>query len=68
MAGADPPLTERQLEVLRLAAAGEGVPDIAARLNLSPGTIRNYLTSVTAKLNARTRMDAVRIAADAGWL
>ncbi|MGW6983379.1 response regulator transcription factor [Streptomyces sp. NPDC054932] len=63
-----PPLTERQLEVLRLAAAGEGVSDIAARLNLSPGTIRNYLTSVTTKLNARTRMDAVRIAADAGWL
>ncbi|MGW5674987.1 response regulator transcription factor [Streptomyces sp. NPDC003860] len=63
-----PPLTERQLEILRLAAAGDGVPEIAARLHLSPGTVRNYLSSVTTKLNARTRMDAVRIAADAGWL
>lgn len=63
-----PPLTERELEVLRLAAAGEDVPDIAARLHLSPGTVRNYLTTVAAKLNARTRVDAVRIAVDAGWL
>ncbi|MFI7015955.1 DNA-binding response regulator [Streptomyces sp. NPDC050164] len=63
-----PPLTDREMEVLRLAAGGEGVADIAARLHLSPGTIRNYLTTVATKLNARTRVDAVRIAVDAGWL
>ncbi|MFI6490867.1 DNA-binding response regulator [Streptomyces sp. NPDC050564] len=63
-----PPLTERELEVLRFVATGEAVPAIAARLNLSPGTVRNYLTTVESKLNARTRVDAVRIATDAGWL
>ncbi|MFJ6614091.1 DNA-binding response regulator [Streptomyces sp. NPDC091289] len=63
-----PPLTDREMEVLRLAAGGEGVTDIAARLHLSPGTIRNYLTTVATKLNARTRVDAVRIALNAGWL
>ncbi|MEU9987617.1 response regulator transcription factor [Streptomyces sp. NPDC048045] len=63
-----PPLTERELEVLRFVATGETVPAIAARLNLSPGTVRNYLTTVESKLHARTRVDAVRIAADAGWL
>ncbi|MFE5889262.1 response regulator transcription factor [Streptomyces sp. NPDC002285] len=63
-----PPLTDREMEVLRLAAEGEGVTEIAARLHLSPGTIRNYLTTVATKLNARTRVDAVRIAVDAGWL
>ncbi|MFG2652908.1 DNA-binding response regulator [Streptomyces sp. NPDC048436] len=63
-----PPLTERELEVLRLVATGSAVPDIAAQLHLSPGTIRNYLTTAESKLNARTRVDAVRIAVDAGWL
>ncbi|MFF6994331.1 DNA-binding response regulator [Streptomyces sp. NPDC008313] len=63
-----PPLTERELEVLRLIATGEAVPAIATRLHLSPGTVRNYLTTVESKLHARTRVDAVRIATDAGWL
>jgi two-component system, NarL family, response regulator DesR len=62
------PLTTRELEVLRLAAGGTDVGDIAARLYLSVGTVRNYLTAVATKLNARNRVDAVRIASDAGWL
>ncbi|WP_347568502.1 response regulator transcription factor [Streptomyces sp. 891-h] len=62
------PLTARELDVLRRAATGEDVLDIAAELHLSPGTIRNYLTNVTRKLNARTRVDAVRIAECSGWL
>jgi two-component system, NarL family, response regulator DesR len=62
------PLTERELEVLRLAAVGANATDIAARLYLSAGTVRNYLTTIAAKLNARNRVDAVRIASDAGWL
>jgi two-component system, NarL family, response regulator DesR len=62
------PLTARELEVLRLCSDGHGVTDIAARLFLTHGTVRNYLTSATTKLNARNRIDALRIASDAGWL
>lgn len=62
------PLTGRELEVLRLAARGSDAQDIAIRLHLSTGTVRNYLTSVAMKLNARNRVDAVRIASSAGWL
>ncbi len=62
------PLTERELEVLRLAADGTDAPDIARLLSLSSGTVRNYLTAVVAKLDARNRVDAIRIALDAGWL
>jgi two-component system response regulator DesR len=64
----DCPLTHRELDVLTAAARGADVQDIAATLFLSPGTVRNYLTSAVAKLNARNRLDAVRIANDAGWL
>ena len=62
------PLTPRDLEVLRLAAEGEDVGQIAARLFLASGTVRNYLTNIVAKLNARNRVDAVRIARESGWL
>lgn len=65
---ADNPLTPRETDVLRLAAEGAEAPEIAARLHLSAGTVRNYLTAVVAKLNARNRTDAARIARDAGWL
>ncbi|WP_035847289.1 response regulator transcription factor [Kitasatospora azatica] len=63
-----PVLTSREIEVLRLAAQGEEAAQIAARLYLSPGTVRNYLTTVVSKLNARNRVDAIRIAREAGWL
>ncbi|MFE9119637.1 response regulator [Streptomyces sp. NPDC007172] len=62
------PLAPRELEVLRLAAAGEGTAAIARRLFLSPGTVRNYLNSAVVKLGARNRMDAVRIARESGWI
>ncbi len=62
------PLTARELEVLRLCSDGQGVTDIAAQLLLTHGTVRNYLNSATTKLNARNRIDALRIASDAGWL
>ncbi|RSN70710.1 MULTISPECIES: response regulator transcription factor [Actinomadura] len=65
---ADNPLTPRETDVLRLAAEGAEAPEIAARLHLSAGTVRNYLTAVVAKLNARNRTDAARIAREAGWL
>lgn len=61
------PLTERELDVLRLAADGTDAPEIAAELSLSPGTVRNYLTAAIGKLNARNRVDAIRIAESSGW-
>ncbi|MEV2249826.1 response regulator [Streptomyces sp. NPDC054855] len=65
---ADSPLTSRETEVLRLASQGSDASEIAKRLRLSVGTVRNYLTTVVTKLNARNRVDAIRIANDSGWL
>lgn len=62
------PLKPRELEVLRGFADGEDLEEIARRLFLSVGTVRNYLTGIVSRLNARNRLHAVRIARDAGWL
>ncbi|MER6423337.1 response regulator transcription factor [Streptomyces sp. NPDC001137] len=62
------PLTARETDVLRHAASGAEPVEIAQRMNLSVGTVRNYLTSAVTRLNARNRLDAVRIADQAGWL
>jgi len=64
----DCPLTAREIEVLRLAAGGADAMEIAARLYLSVGTVRNYLTTIVTKLNARNRVDAIRIAQEVGWV
>lgn len=61
-------LSTRELEVLGLAAEGESVADIAHRLYLSGGTVRNYLSAVITKTGARNRLDAIRIARKDGWL
>jgi two-component system response regulator DesR len=61
-------LSTRELEVLGLAAEGESVDDIAKRLYLSGGTVRNYLSAVIFKTGARNRIDAIRIVRKAGWL
>lgn len=61
-------LTQRELEVLRRAAQGESVREIASRLCLSDGTVRNYLSKIIGKLGARNRIDAIRIVRDSGWL
>ncbi len=62
------PMTERERAVLRLAAEGRSNKEIAATLQLSPGTVRNYLSEVSAKLDASNRLEAGRIARDMGWL
>lgn len=62
------PLTHREHEVLELTAEGATVAEIANRLSLSVGTVRNYLSAIISKLGARNRIDAVRIARDAGWI
>jgi two-component system response regulator DesR len=62
------PLTARELDVLRAAEAGVPVPMMARRLHLSPGTVRNHLTAIAAKLNVPGRAEAVATARDHGWL
>lgn len=62
------PFTPREQLVLRLAAGGATGPEIAKRLSLSPGTVRNYLSNTMNKTGVRTRIDAIRIATESGWL
>jgi len=62
------PLTDRERQVLRLAAEGLTGTKIAKRLFLSEGTVRNYLSSASSKLNATNRIEAARIAREKGWL
>ena len=60
--GTADPLTERERQTLRLAADGATSGDIAAKLNLSEGTVRNYLSEAINKLGASNRIEAARIA------
>ncbi|HEX7708493.1 MAG TPA: response regulator transcription factor [Thermoanaerobaculia bacterium] len=62
------PLTERERQVLRLAGEGQTSAAIASRLNLSEGTVRNYLSDAISKTGAGNRIEAARIAHDKGWL
>ncbi|MEV4068439.1 response regulator transcription factor [Nonomuraea fuscirosea] len=62
------PLTQREAEVLRVAAGEATVADIARRLFLTEGTVRNYLSAAIGKTGARNRAEAVRVAESRGWL
>jgi two-component system response regulator DesR len=62
------PLTDRERQVLRLAGEGMQSGDIAAELNLSEGTVRNYLSEAISKMGASNRVEASRIARTKGWL
>ena len=62
------PLTDRERQVLRLAADGQSGAEIAAGLELSEGTVRNYLSEAINKIGAKNRVDAARIARGKGWL
>ncbi|WP_052852607.1 response regulator transcription factor [Streptomyces avicenniae] len=64
----DSPLTDRETELLGLAADGAPIAEIAARASLAPGTVRNYLSAAAAKLGAENRHAAARTARDRGWL
>jgi two-component system, NarL family, response regulator DesR len=68
LAQGDSPLTGREGEVLAAAASHDAIADIAARLHLSPGTVRNHLSAAIQKLGARNRGEAVQIAEQKGWL
>jgi two-component system response regulator DesR len=66
--GSEDPLSERERQVLRLAGEGRSGADIAKHLSLSEGTVRNYLSEAISKLNAGNRVEAFRLAREAGWL
>ena len=66
--GEPDPLTDREREVLRLASEGASGKDIAKRLGISRGTVRNYLSEAMDKLGGINRVDAARIARAKGWL
>jgi two-component system, NarL family, response regulator DesR len=65
---AESPLTDREVDVLRLAAQGASSAEIAGHLFLSVRTVRNHISRIIGKMEARNRVDAIRIADDAGWL
>jgi len=62
------PLTDRERQVLRLAAEGLTTADVAATLSLSEGTVRNYLSEAIGKLGAKNRVEAANLARARGWL
>jgi two-component system response regulator DesR len=66
--GGQDPLSERERQVLRLAGEGRSSADIARQVHLSEGTVRNYLSEAISKLGAGNRVEAYRLARDAGWL
>lgn len=66
-AGQDP-LSDRERQVLRLAGEGKSSSEIARMVHLSDGTVRNYLSEAISKLNAGNRIEAYRMAREAGWL
>jgi two-component system response regulator DesR len=62
------PLTPRETDVLRLAAAGAPTAEIARQLCLTTGTVRNHISAIITKAGARNRVDVIRIAGRCGWL
>jgi len=61
------PLSARELDVLSVAASGVPSAEVAERLHLTAGTVRNYISVILRKTGARNRLEAVRLAEDAGW-
>lgn len=62
------PLTSREREILKLAGEGQAAGEIAATLHLSYGTVRNYISEILNKLEVKSRIEAVRLAEDKGWI
>ena len=64
----DNPLTDRERDVLFASADGATIGDVASKLYLSEGTVRNYLSTAIKKLGTRNRVEAARLAERKGWL
>ena len=62
------PLSNQEILVLQAAARGLSSKEIAQKLYLSNGTVRNYMSSILTKLAAENRLEAVRIAQENGWI
>jgi two-component system response regulator DesR len=62
------PLTPREREILSMSASGSTAGELARTLHLSEGTVRNHLSLAMQKLHARTRLEAIRLAQEKGWL
>ena len=62
------PLSDRERQALRLAGEGLSAGEIAQKLNLSHGTVRNYLSEAIGKLGVGNRIEAYRLARQKGWL
>jgi two-component system response regulator DesR len=62
------PLTEREREVLAASTSGATIEDLARKLYLSEGTVRNYLSTAIKKLGTRNRVEAAYLAERKGWL
>jgi two-component system response regulator DesR len=62
------PLTPREREILSMSASGSTAGELARALHLSEGTVRNHLSLAIQKLHARTRLEAIRLAQEKGWL
>jgi DNA-binding NarL/FixJ family response regulator len=67
-AGLIEPLSERELEILRLVAAGDSNKEIAARLYITEGTVKNHVTNILGKLGVRDRTQAALQARELGLL
>ena len=65
---AESALSDRELEILRLAKRGLPNPQIAQSLHISPGTVRNHLSAIYRKLGVHSRHKALQIAAERGWI
>ena len=64
----DCPLTDRELELLRLTVEGRSVREMSTSLHLAAGTVRNYLSSAMQKTGTAARHEAARVARERGWL
>ena len=62
------PFTPRERDVLEASEDGSPIAEVARRLFLSEGTVRNYLSSAISKTGARNRIEALRLARDNGWI
>jgi two-component system, NarL family, response regulator DesR len=68
LSAGDNPLTDRERDVLAAALDGPSIADLATRLALSEGTVRNHLSAAIQKLGVRNRLEAARRAEEQGWL
>jgi two-component system, NarL family, response regulator DesR len=68
LADGESPFTPREREVLEASAGGAPISEIAGRLYLSEGTVRNYLSAAIGKTGARNRIEAVHLARERDWI